>query len=69
MLKGGGGGQLLLAFTALGGGDPGALDVRGALETSTLAAGPAPHVDAVLLGLIAAVLAAHPSAATAASHA
>ena len=57
---GGGGGEMLLALAPLGGGDPGALDVRGALEAPALAAGPASHVGAVLLCLVAAVLAAHP---------
>ncbi|GER32040.1 phosphoglucosamine mutase, partial [Striga asiatica] len=45
-----GGGQLALA--ALGGGDPRALDVGGAGEAAALAACPAAHVDAVLLGLL-----------------
>ncbi|RWW41147.1 hypothetical protein BHE74_00053384 [Ensete ventricosum] len=61
--RGGGVGEMLLALPALCGGDPGALDVGGALEAAALAAGPAPHVGAVLLGLVAAVLAAHPPAA------
>ncbi|RRT38617.1 hypothetical protein GW17_00017403 [Ensete ventricosum] len=57
------GGELLLALAASGGGDPGALDVGGALEATALAAGPAPQVGAVLLGLVAAVLATHHAAA------
>ncbi|GAB2282795.1 hypothetical protein Dimus_017330 [Dionaea muscipula] len=56
---------LLLPLPALGGGDPGALDVGGALEPAALAAGPAPHVNAVLLRLVPAVLAAHPSSTAA----
>jgi len=60
--SGGGGrcgarGGELLAFTAARGGDPGALDVRGAVEAAALAAGAAPVVAAVLLRLVAAVLA------------
>lgn len=57
-----GGGDLLLALAAPGGGHPGAPDVGGAGEATALAAGAAAEVDAVLLGLIAAVPAAHAAA-------
>jgi hypothetical protein len=55
---GGAGGKVLLALAALGRGHPGGLDVRGAVEAPAFAAGAAAHVGAVLLGLVAAVLAA-----------
>ncbi|AQK63912.1 hypothetical protein ZEAMMB73_Zm00001d013591 [Zea mays] len=64
---GGAGGLLLLVLPALGGGHPGGLDMGGAVEAPALAAGAAAHVDAVLLGLVAAVLAADGARAGAAS--
>jgi hypothetical protein len=58
-------GQLLLPFPALGGGHPSALDMGWAAEPTAAAAGAAPHVGAVLLGVVAAVLAARPGPAAA----
>lgn len=48
---------LLLAFAALSGRNPRALHVSRAVKASTLTASSTPHVDAVFLGSIAAVLA------------
>lgn len=56
-IGGGDSGGELLPLAASRGGNPGALDVSGAVEPAALAAGPAPMVSAVLLGLVAAVLA------------
>lgn len=61
------GGELLLALAALGGRNPGALDMGGALEPPRLTASPAPLVRAVLLRLIPTVLTAYSSAAAAAA--
>jgi hypothetical protein len=47
----------VLALAPARGGDPGAPDVRGAVEAAALAARAAPVVAAILLGLVAAVLA------------
>lgn len=59
---------MLLSFTALGGGNPSALNVSLALKPSTLAAGSASEVRAVFLSLVPAVLTVH-AAASAATHA
>lgn len=62
------GSELLLSFTAFGGGNPSALNVSLALKPSTLAAGSASEVRTVFLGLVTTVLTVH-AGASAASHA
>jgi len=63
------GSELLLSFTAFGGGNPSALNVGLALKPSTLAAGSASEVRTVFLGLVATVLTVHAGASSAATHA